>query len=125
MNTFQTYFIDVLKSKYAKFDGRARRAEFWYFVLYNALFSLGCSIIDGLLFGGTPILSTIYSLAVLVPGLALSVRRLHDINKSGWFLLIALIPIVGAIWLLVLYTTPGTMGDNQYGPDPKAGEAAV
>lgn len=126
MSTFQTYFVDVLKNKYAQFEGRARRAEFWYFVLYNGLIYMAFSIIDNLVFGGSfPILGTIYSLAVLVPGLAIAVRRLHDTNRSGWFLLIALIPLIGAIWLIVLYTTPGTIGENQYGPDPKAGEAAV
>lgn len=124
-NTFQTYFVGLLKSRYAQFDGRARRAEYWYFVLYNALISMGCSIIDNLLFKGIAILAGIYSLAVLIPGIAVGVRRLHDIGKSGWFLLVSLIPIVGAIWLIVLLSTPGNVGDNQYGPDPKAGEATV
>lgn len=116
MNKFSIYFWDVLKNKYAQFSGRARRAEFWYFVLF--LISIGVVFVD-ILLGATGILALIYSLALFVPGLAIGIRRLHDIGRSGWFYLISAIPIVGPIWLLVLFFKPGTIGTNEYGPDPK------
>lgn len=102
------------------------------FVLFNVIFSIVASIIDnvaGLNFSSdyssygmysTGIIASLYSLAVLIPSLAVGVRRLHDIGKSGWWLLISLIPLVGGIWLLVLLATNGVVGENQYGPDPKA-----
>ncbi len=125
------YYLDVIKN-YVKFDGRARRKEYWMFVLFNVIFSIVASIIDnvaGLNFSSdyssygmysTGIIASLYSLAVLIPSLAVGVRRLHDIGKSGWWLLISLIPLVGGIWLLVLLATNGVVGENQYGPDPKA-----
>ena len=118
MNTFQTYFIDVFKNKYADFSGRARRAEYWYFTLYNFIFSFAVGLIDGLV-GAENILVGIYALVVFLPGLALSVRRLHDVGKSGLFILIAFIPFVGGIWLLILYCTEGENWENEYGPNPK------
>ncbi|MDO7850613.1 DUF805 domain-containing protein [Hymenobacter convexus] len=121
------YFLLALK-KYAVFSGRARRKEYWMFVLFQFLLSIAAAVIDGMMGSsvgvGTGVLSILLGLALLVPGLAVSVRRLHDVNKSGWFLLIALVPLVGAIWLLVLDVTEGTRGDNDYGPDPKAMELA-
>ena len=107
------YYVDVLK-KYAQFTGRARRSEFWYFALFNI-------VIYWVLFGvftliKMPMLASIYSLAVLCPGVAVGIRRMHDIGKSGWFILIP-------IYDIVLWATPGVIGDNQYGPDPKAGVA--
>ena len=119
MNNFSAYFWDVLKNKYAQFSGRARRAEFWYFVLFQFLLSIGVIIVDSLL-GASGILSLIWSLALFIPGLAVAVRRLHDIGRSGWFYLIGLIPIIGGIWLIVLFCRPGVYGENEYGPDPKA-----
>lgn len=110
------WYLKVLK-QYADFNGRARRKEFWMFVLFNLLASLALSFVGYII--GNSFLSTIYALAVFIPGLAVSIRRLHDIGKSGWMVLIALIPIIGAIWLIVLYATEGTYGENQYGPDPK------
>ncbi len=92
------------------------------FVLFNFIISLGLSIIDTFLINsvlGFNILSPIYSLAVLLPSLAVFVRRLHDIDKSGWWFFINLIPIVGQIWLLILLFTEGTRGTNKYGEDPK------
>ena len=115
---FKQYFVEVLRNKYADFDGRARRSEYWYFCLFNALVAFGLGIIVGLI--GASWLSTVYSLAVMIPGLALGVRRMHDIGKSGWWILISLIPIVGAIWFLVLCCKAGDTGANAYGPDPKA-----
>jgi uncharacterized membrane protein YhaH (DUF805 family) len=122
-----SWYIEVLK-KYATFSGRARRKEYWMFVLFNIIFSIVATVIDNLLGttqeSGYGILSSIYSLAVLLPGLAVSVRRLHDIGKSGWWLFIALIPLIGAIWLLVLTVTDSQPGDNEYGPNPKTSLAA-
>lgn len=126
------WYLQVLK-KYADFNGRARRKEFWMFVLFNLIFSIIAIWLDRLL--GTEFdfvssgygtaysfgwIYTLYILFILIPGLAVSVRRLHDTGKSGWMLLVALIPFVGGIWLIVLYATPGNVGDNAYGPDPKA-----
>lgn len=117
------HYLIVLK-RYAQFSGRADRSEYWYFVLFNIIFAVSAMLLDNLLglnFPGLPpygIFYTIYALALLIPGLAVAVRRLHDVNKSGWYLLVALIPIAGAIWLLVLLASKGTHGDNTYGPDP-------
>lgn len=118
-----SWYIGCLK-KYGVFKGRARRKEYWYFVLFNIIFIIAAAILDQLLgtanrSSGYGVIYTLYALAVLVPGLAVGVRRLHDIGKSGWWLLIVLIPLVGAIWLIVLYATEGQHSDNQYGPDPK------
>ena len=119
-----SWYIGCLK-KYGVFKGRARRKEYWYFVLFNLIFVIAAMILDRL-FGtfdsnsGYGVIYGLYVLAVFVPGLAVSVRRLHDLGKSGWWLLIALIPLVGGIWLIVLYATEGQHIDNQYGPDPKA-----
>ncbi|MES2558335.1 MAG: DUF805 domain-containing protein [Bacteroidota bacterium] len=110
--------------QYADFSGRARRMEYWMFTLFNILFITVAIILDnllGLTVGVLPygLFYFLYALAVFVPGLAVSVRRLHDIGKSGWMLLVALIPIAGAIWLLVLMLTDSNTGENQYGANPK------
>ena len=112
------YWKLVVLQRYAKFDGRAGRAEYWWFVLANLIiYVLGLilmqisSILVILLIG--------FWLAIIVPSIAVAIRRLHDTNKSGWFLLISLIPFVGGIILLVFLATPGTPGPNEYGaPDP-------
>jgi uncharacterized membrane protein YhaH (DUF805 family) len=111
------WYIEVLK-KYAVFTGRARRKEYWMFVLFNVIISFALGFMESLA-GGPGIIANIYALAVFLPGLAVSVRRLHDVGKSGWFMFIALIPLVGAIWLLVLYCTDSQPGENQYGVNPK------
>jgi len=117
------WYLQVLK-KYAEFSGRARRKEYWMFTLFNIIFLIIAIILDNIL--GTAIEDSgyglfyfLYVLAVLIPGLAVSVRRLHDVGKSGWMILISLIPIIGAIWLLVLMVTDSNPGENQYGPNPK------
>jgi uncharacterized membrane protein YhaH (DUF805 family) len=117
------WYLAVLKN-YAGFSGRARRKEYWMFVLFNMIFIIVAMILDnvlGLTVGELPYgaFYLLYALAVLIPGLAVSVRRLHDVGKSGWMILIALIPIIGAIWLLVLTVTDSNPGENQYGPNPK------
>jgi uncharacterized membrane protein YhaH (DUF805 family) len=103
------YYFKVLQN-YASFSGRARRSEYWYFFLFNVLIGIGLGIFGVML--GTEMLSNIYSLAVLIPGIAVAVRRMHDVGKSGWY---ALIPIYN----LVLACTEGDSGDNEYGADPK------
>ena len=117
-----SWYITVLK-KYALFSGRAQRAEYWMFLLFNMIAIIIFSIIDSVLVleivPGVGILYVVYTLAVLIPSLAVSVRRLHDTARSGWFFLIGFIPIVGAVWLLVLFVLDGTPGENQYGPNPK------
>jgi uncharacterized membrane protein YhaH (DUF805 family) len=119
------WYTDVIK-KYVVFSGRARRKEFWMFVLFNVIISIILGFIDRLIgtdYGrGNGVLGTIYSLAVLLPSLGVTWRRLHDTNRSGWWILIGLIPIIGWIVLLVFYIQEGNAGDNQYGPDPKAAE---
>jgi uncharacterized membrane protein YhaH (DUF805 family) len=117
------WYLKVLK-QYADFSGRARRTEYWMFALFNFLFIIVAMILDnilGLTVGDLPygVFYILFVLAVLIPGLAVSVRRLHDVGKSGWMYLIVLIPIVGSIWLLVLMVTDSDPGANEYGPNPK------
>ena len=111
------WYLKVVRDNYANFSGRARRSEYWYYALCNFLIGLVLQVVD--YFIGFNLLGGIYGLAVLVPGLAVFVRRLHDVNKSGWFILLILLPVIGWIWLLVLLFTEGTVGPNQYGEDPK------
>ena len=116
-------FKEVVFRKYAMFDGRARRREFWMFVLFNFIISIALSIVDSML--GTKvlekngILSSLYSLAVFIPSLAVNVRRLHDTNHSGWWWFLWLIPIVGWIIMIVWLVKDSMPGDNTYGPNPK------
>lgn len=120
------WYLKVLKN-YANFEGRARRKEYWMFVLFNYIFLFILAIPLGLvadsgnealsgIFGG---LLVLYLVAIIIPTLAVAVRRLHDIGKSGWMYCVSFIPFIGGIWLLVLMVTEGDVGDNQYGPDPK------
>ena len=111
------YYTSVLK-KYAVFEGRATRKEFWMFILMNLIVSIVVGIIASIL-GDKHVLSNLYSLAVLVPSLAVGARRLHDTNRSGWWQLICLIPVVGWIWLIVLMCFDGDAGDNRFGANPK------
>lgn len=122
------YYLTVLK-KYAVFKGRARRAEYWYFLLFNAIVSIILGILGkaigvfnitiGTIGNEINILSIVYGLAVFMPGLAVSARRLHDVGKSGWMILINLIPLIGTIWILILMTRESVSGENEYGPNPK------
>lgn len=130
-------FFDAIASvfsKYATFSGRAPRSEFWWFWLLNMAVSIA---LDGFDFGygmtgmrsfggmehmgGAPILSAIWHLAVFLPTLAVSVRRLHDTDRSGWWLLLWLVPVIGWIVMLVFLVSRGTQGPNRFGPDPLAG----
>jgi uncharacterized membrane protein YhaH (DUF805 family) len=117
------YYKAVL-SKYAIFEGRARRKEYWYFTLAQFIISIVPSIIVTQIKFLT-ILGIIYTLAMFVPVLAVTVRRLHDINRSGLYILFALIPIAGSIILIIWLAKEGDAGDNQYGPDPKAAQLAA
>lgn len=111
------WYLEVLR-KYAVFSGRARRKEYWMFVLFNMIITLAIDFTEGLL-GGPGAAATLYGLAVIIPSWAVSVRRLHDVGKSGWFLLVLLIPIIGGIWILALACTDGQQGENRYGWNPK------
>ena len=112
------WYLTVLKDNYANFSGRARRSEYWYYVLFNLLICMAClAIVYSVgLFG--IVLFLLYSIVTLIPNLAVAVRRLHDIGKSGIYVLIAFVPLFN-IWLLVMLATEGTRGANQYGEDPK------
>jgi uncharacterized membrane protein YhaH (DUF805 family) len=123
------WYLKVVRDNYANFNGRARRKEFWMYVLFNTIFIISAMILDKTL-GLTPVISItdeisygpiyiIYGLAVFIPGLAVIVRRLHDVGKSGWMYLIGLIPLVGSIWILVLLVTDSKPGENKWGPNPK------
>ena len=103
------YYLEVLK-KYAEFDGRARRSEFWYFTLFSIIISIALGVLGAAM--KSELLGNIYSLAVLVPSIAVAIRRMHDVGKSGWYCLIP-------IYNLILAFTAGDVGPNQYGPDPK------
>ena len=118
------WFLVVLK-KYATFSGRAQRAEYWWFYLISTLIIIGLSLIDqatGTLDEetGMGLLTTLYSLAILIPSIAVGVRRLHDTGRSGWWLLIGLIPVIGSIVLIVFFVLDSEPGDNAYGANPKA-----
>lgn len=110
-------YLSVLKN-YVGFEGRARRAEFWQFVLVSVIISIVLDILDAAI--GSLVLGGLYSLAVLLPSLAVLARRLHDTNRTALWILIGLIPVVGAIILIVFAAAEGNSGPNQYGPDPKA-----
>ena len=121
------WYLEVLR-KYATFDGRARRKEYWYFILFNAIAQFILTIIDSVTGSFSPetgigLLAGIYTLAVLIPGIAVSVRRLHDTERSGWWLLVALIPIIGAIVLFIFMVLDSQADENKFGINPK--EATV
>ena len=124
--------------RYAEFSGRSRRKEYWSFVLLNVL----VGVFVGLVFlvgyyadmsqtemdtWLMPVvwLACLYSLATVIPGIAVTIRRLHDTDRSGWNILWGLVPLFGALLLLVYYISDGTSGPNRFGPDPKGGEAAA
>lgn len=127
------WYIKVLK-QYADFSGRARRKEYWMFFLINFLISMAIGFVGGFVGGmsGDPSMASItmllpmlYSLAVLLPSIAVGVRRLHDTNRSGWWLLIGLVPVIGAIVLIVFFVQDSQSGSNQYGENPKADEVTA
>ena len=110
--------------KYATFDGRSRRREYWFFALFNFLILVALSIVDMGLGSfseeaGIGLLGGLFCLGIILPSIAVTVRRLHDTNRSGWWILINLIPLVGAIVLLVFTVLDSQPGGNKYGPNPK------
>ena len=134
-------FIDAVRSgfsNYVTFSGRARRSEFWFWFLFAIIAGVVAAVLDSMLFPammdvqtemgdgvasfsaqGGPI-SALVSLGLFLPGLAVAVRRLHDVDRSGWWFLLAFIPLIGIIVLIVWWCTEGTRGPNRFGPDPKA-----
>ncbi len=118
------YFLDAL-GKYAVFTGRARRSEYWFFVLFSCLIviALGAAgLYVAKLTGGPPTLAEylvdFFSLLIFIPSLAVSVRRLHDIGMNGWWVLLNFVPLGGLV-LIVLFCQDSQSGDNSYGPNPK------
>ena len=131
-----SWYVKVLK-QYVDFSGRARRREYWMFVLINVYWLRRVALSTHTLLGtggfratsgggsfyaanSLGLLSGLYTLAVLLPSIAVTVRRLHDTDRTGWWILLGFIPIIGGIVLLVFYVLEGTRGPNRYGPDPKA-----
>ena len=134
MEQFQRYFVDTLKNRYAAFKGRATRSEYWYFLLFSIIIGIILSIIDSIVInpllgiqaltdsGRTGILGTIFSMGTFIPVLALAIRRLHDIGKIGWWILLGVIPMVNIIGIFVLlyfFIKDSQPGGNQYGSNPK------
>lgn len=118
-------YYSICLSKFADFSGRARRREYWTFALVNGLIAL-ILLILGLAFGedspASNIMVTIFYLIMLVPNLSVSVRRLHDIGKSGWYMFLSLIPLIGGLILLIWSLMDSEPGENQYGKNPKEGK---
>ncbi len=117
------WYVDVLR-KYAVFSGRARRKEYWFFVLFNLLIVAGLTLVDAFVGTYDPVrevglLSGLYGIGMILPSLAVGARRLHDSGRTAWWLLIGLVPIIGAIVLLIFFILDSQMGDNEYGPNPK------
>lgn len=117
------WMIEPLR-KYADFSGRARRREYWWFTLFVMVATVPLAILDVIVFGervatyGAGPLTGIFTLALLLPSLGVSVRRMHDRDKSGWFLLLGVIPLIGGLILLFQFVQRGTVGDNRFGADP-------
>lgn len=124
MDAFNQYFLDVIKNHFIDFDGRASRKEYWMFVAFYLAIYIGASIVGGILGAVSDTLGLLvslviglFALAVILPSLGIAVRRLHDTGKSGWFILLSLIPLVGLV-LLYFMILEGDSGPNEYGPDP-------
>ena len=111
------WYLEVL-NKYAVFNGRARRTEYWMFALFNLIIAFVLGIVEVIL-GSPGVIGTLYTLAVIIPSIAVSVRRLHDTERSGWCVLISFVPLIGAIVLLVFMVQDSKPGQNQYGANPK------
>jgi uncharacterized membrane protein YhaH (DUF805 family) len=121
------WYLEVL-TKYAVFNGRSQRKEYWYFILFNIIVSIILAVIDNVTGffsyeAGIGLLGGIYSLGVLIPSIAVSVRRLHDTDRSGWWLLIVFIPLIGTIVLIIFMVQDSKPGENEYGPNPKGSVA--
>lgn len=120
------WYLEALK-KFTEFNGRASRQEYWYFVLFNILISIGLGLVDRITgsfdpLSGVGLLGGIYGLIILLPGLAVSVRRLHDTNRSGWWVLLPFIPILGGLIFLYFLVLDSSPDRNNYGESPKGFE---
>jgi len=118
------WFLDCLKNKYATFEGRARRQEYWYYVLFYVLAIVALAMIDRITGtfskeAGIGLLSGLFVLATIVPTIAVTVRRLHDTDRSGWWVLLELVPIIGGLVLLVFTLLDSQPGANRFGANPK------
>lgn len=111
------WYMMVLR-RYFEFDGRSQRAEYWFFALFNLVIGFILGIVDGVI-GTGGLLGMVYMLAILVPSVAVSIRRLHDTGRSGWWLLVSFVPIVGVIALIIFFVQDSQNGPNAYGADPK------
>jgi uncharacterized membrane protein YhaH (DUF805 family) len=108
-------------SNYVNFSGRSSRSEYWFWVLFVLIADVVAIAIDAAI--GMQIVSSLFGLAVLLPGLAVTVRRLHDLDRTGWWIFLGLIPLVGAIILIIWFCSKGTDGPNRFGSDPLGGLA--
>lgn len=123
---FSTAVRKVLQENYANFQGRAPRSEYWWFFLFVIIADIAISILAAILgavLGDTgamigSLISIVFALAIIVPALAVTVRRLHDLDRSGWWIFISLVPIIGPILLIIWYCTKGSVGQNRFGNDP-------
>lgn len=118
------WYLQVWK-KYWVFSGRATRSEYWYFVLFNLIATMLCLAIDFAIMGKVPrdgmgVAGALYTLATILPGIAVAVRRLHDTGRRGWWMLLLLVPIAGPITLLVFLVMESQAGENRYGTSPLA-----
>lgn len=113
------YWKRAMLENYTNFSGRARRAEYWWTFLLNIGISIIVSVIATAIGAVGAVLSGVVSLAFIIPGIAVAIRRLHDTNRSGWWLLIAFIPFIGIIILIVFLASDGERGPNEHGPSPK------
>ncbi len=123
------WYLEVFR-KYAVFSGRARRKEYWFFVLFNILATIALAIIDGITgtynpTAGMGLLGVIYAIAVVIPSFSVLFRRLHDTGRSGWWLLILLVPLIGVLVLLYFLVLDSQEGENDYGPSPKQTDSEV
>ena len=112
------WYLKVVRDNYANFNGRARRQEYWMFYLFHLIAIVILAVIDSVIFGNM-ILTGLYLLATIVPGIAVTIRRFHDQDKSGWFVLLGLIPAIGGLIVLVFMCLEGTRSNNSFGTDPK------
>ena len=130
MEFFNRYFLDTIKNRYAQFGGRASRSEFWYFALFYFIADIIVAVVDAFvlnpMIGVSPdqaakggFLQMIFALALIIPSIALGIRRLHDTGKSGWWYLLVFIPVIGWLALLYFYVLDSQPGTNQYGENPK------
>jgi len=117
---FVTAVKTCILQKYMDFNGRARRSEYWWFVLFYVFANLIASLVDGFVLGGLPVLQVILWLGLLLPSVGVAIRRLHDTDRTGWWLLLMLVPVIGAVIVIIFLCLRGTSGPNRFGPDPLA-----